>query len=348
MKEWMRSTTRDLELYYNPKVKAVRMDTSTNVLGGNPAATHLLSEGLDIDLNQYPSTYSDGLREELASFHGLEAKNFIVGNGSDEVLDIIFKTLLESGETVIAPYPTYTLHDYFVKINGGRMEFVELTDDFQLDVDAMLSKEAKMLILCTPNNPTANCFREEDVIALLDGFHGPVVIDEAYAEYCGRSLISVVDEYTNLIVTRTFSKAYALAGMRIGYSASNSELADMLMRVKIPYSLNVMSERAAIAALRDQDFIERSVDMVTMNRPVLMEGLTELGFDVFPSESNFVMARAPIPYNALVEGLKDKGVLIRSFGDKRMLENCVRMTVGDEGLNSMLLERISEVIAEWR
>jgi histidinol-phosphate aminotransferase len=347
MKEWMRSTTRDLELYYNPKVTAVRMDTSTNVLGANPAASRLLAEGMEIDLNQYPNTYSDGLRGELADFYSLEADNFIAGNGSDEILDILFKTFLEFGETVVAPYPTYTLHDFFVKINGGRMEFVDLTEDFQLDVEGMLSTEGKMLILCTPNNPTANSFRKEDVIALLEGFDGPVVVDEAYAEYCGRSMVPFVNDYENLIVTRTFSKAYALAGLRVGYCVSNDELQDMMMRVKIPYSLNVISERTAIAALRDQDFIRRSVEMVDRNRPKLIDGLKRLGFTPYPSDSNFVMARSPIPYQALVEGLKERGVLIRSFGHKRMLEECVRMTVGDEELNAMLLWKMEEVIREW-
>lgn len=131
--EWVRATVRDIPLYYNPKIKAVRMDTSTNVLGPNPAVRNVLNECAGMDLNQYPKPYSDDLREALAQAYGLKADNFVVGNGSDEVLDIIFKTFMEAGETVVAPYPSYSLHGFFVKINGGRFVTVDLSDGFQLD-----------------------------------------------------------------------------------------------------------------------------------------------------------------------------------------------------------------------
>ena len=162
----------------------------------------------------------------------------------------------------------------------------------------------------------------------------------------GEGLIRRVGEFDNLVVTRTFSKAYALAAMRVGYMASNRKLADMMASVKIPYSLNAVSEGAAIAAVHDQDFIRRSVDMVRQERPKLEAGLRKLGFEPFPSDSNFILARSPIDHTALVEGLKKKGVLIRDFGSKRRTENCVRPTVGTEELNRLLLEKTAEVIDE--
>jgi histidinol-phosphate aminotransferase len=346
--EWQRSTVRDIPLYYNPRVSGLRMDTSTNPLGANPAAKEALRECMDMDLNQYPSPYSDGLRDALAELYRLEPDNFVVGNGSDEALDVIFKSFMEPGETVVLPYPSYSLHGYFVKVNAGLVCTVDLTEDFQLDVDALTRAEGKIILLCTPNNPTSNCFRRKDLEELLDRNDRIVIVDEAYGEFAGKSFIPEVDQRDNLIVTRTFSKAYALAGMRIGYSVSNLKLAGVMQRVKIPYSLNRVSEHVAIKALKHQEFVSRSVATVNAGRQRLERGLSKLGFQVFPSEANFIMFRSPIDHTLLVKRLTDKGVMIRDFGDRRGLEDCVRTTIGTEEMNSFLLEKCKEVLAECR
>jgi histidinol-phosphate aminotransferase len=346
--EWIRSTARGMSLYYNPKVKGkLRMDTSTNPLGCNPAASRAIAECASMDLDQYPSTYSDGLREELARFYGLARDNFIVGNGSDEMLDILFKTFMEPGETVITAYPAYSLHGFFVKINGGKVTQIDLDENFQLDVEGINSAKGKMVIICTPNNPTSNLFRKEDVKAVIEGCDRPVIVDEAYGEFAGESFMPLVDKYENLIVTRTFSKAYGLAGMRIGYMAANLEMANVLQTVKIPYSLNRVSEHVAISALRDQTFVRNSVETVNNERKHLAQGLSALGFHVFPSEANFILFRSPKDSAALVSRMADKGVLIRDFGKLRRLENCVRTTIGTRQMNDELLAKIGEVVREW-
>ena len=175
----MRSTTRDFSKYYNPELHGeLRLDTNTNVLGSNPAAERYLREH-SWDLNGYPNTYSDGLRQALAELYGLEADNIIAGNGSDEMLDVLFKTFMDMGDNSVVPVPSYTLYDYFVKLNGGKAIEVDLTDDFQLDVDAMVKQDAKIAIMPSPNNPTGNCFRPKDVEEILSRFNGVVVVDEA-------------------------------------------------------------------------------------------------------------------------------------------------------------------------
>jgi histidinol-phosphate aminotransferase len=345
--EWVRSTVRDIPLYYNPKVQAVRMDTSTNVLGTNPSAREVLARSADLDLNQYPTPYSDGLRQALAQRYGLHEDNFVVGNGSDEALDIIFKSFMEPGETVVAPYPSYVLHGFFVKINGGRFVTVDLRPGFQLDADAMLAAKGKLIILCTPNNPTANTFDHADVERLVQEHDGPVVVDEAYGEYADRSFLPRVEEFDNLIVTRTFSKAYGLAGMRVGYMASNLKMAGIMQRIKIPYSLNQVSERAAIAALKDTTYVDMAVDLVRRERERLSQGLESLGFKTYPSQSNFILFKSPHPSGELVKRLAEKGVLVRNFGGLRMLENCLRTTIGTRELNDLLLSKLGEVMREW-
>ena len=344
----MRETTRGFQKYYNPKLHGeLRLDTNTNVLGSNPAAARYLAEG-KWNLDLYPNTYSDGLREALGDLYGLQADNIIAGNGSDELLDITFKTFMGWGDRSVVPVPSYTLYDYFVKLNGGSVAEVDLTEDFQLDVDAIVRQDAKIAIMPSPNNPTGNCFRQKDIEEVLSRFDGIVVVDEAYAEYAEGSMIRRVNEFDNLVVLRTFSKAYAMAALRVGYAATNLKLAEMMMCIKIPYSLNMISEGAALAAVKDQDFIRRSVEMVREQRPVLSAGLKKLGFEPFPSDSNFIMARSPIDHAELVSGLKERGILIRDFGAKRRTENCVRTTVGTAEQNKLLLDRMEEVIASCR
>ncbi|MEM0448247.1 MAG: histidinol-phosphate transaminase [Methanomassiliicoccales archaeon] len=338
---------RDIPLYYNPKVSGLRMDTSTNPLGANPAAREALRECMEMDLNQYPSPYSDALRSALGELYHLPPEDFVVGNGSDEALDIIFKSFVEPGESVVLPYPGYSLHSFFVKVNAGRPVFIDLTEDFQLDVDALNRAGGKVLLLCNPNNPTSNTFRNDDIEALIESVpERIVVVDEAYGEFAGKSFIPRVEDYENVIVTRTFSKAYALAGMRIGYAVSNPELAGVMQRVKIPYSLNRVSEAVAIKALKDQDFLRRSVEVVNQGRRQLEHGLTALGFHAFPSEANFILFRGDVDHRELVESLARKGVMIRDFGDRRRLENCVRTTIGTAWMNDLLLSKLEEVLRE--
>ncbi|MBR2093565.1 MAG: aminotransferase class I/II-fold pyridoxal phosphate-dependent enzyme, partial [Candidatus Methanomethylophilaceae archaeon] len=252
------------------------------------------------------------------------------------------------GDCSVVPVPSYTLYDYFVKLNGGSVAEVDLTEDFQLDVDAIVRQDAKIAIMPSPNNPTGNCFRQKDIEEVLSRFDGIVVVDEAYAEYAEGSMIRRVNEFDNLVVLRTFSKAYAMAALRVGYAATNLKLAEMMMCIKIPYSLNMISEGAALAAVKDQDFIRRSVAMVREQRPLLSAGLKKLGFEPFPSDSNFIMARSPIDHAELVSGLKERGILIRDFGAKRRTENCVRTTVGTAEQNKLLLDKMGEVIAACR
>lgn len=344
----MRETTRDFVRYYNPKLHGeIRLDTNTNVLGSNPAAAEYLRTHT-WDLNGYPDTYSGNLRSALGKLYGLDPDTIVAGNGSDEMIDVIFKTFTNWGDNTAVPFPSYSLYDYFVKCNGGKAIMVELTDDYQLDVDALVRTKAKLTIVPSPNNPTGNSFRQKDVEDLISRFDGIVVLDEAYAEYAGDGMISKVGEFDNLIVTRTFSKAYAMAALRVGYMASNPRLSEMMMCVKIPYSLNAVSEGAAVAAVEDQGFIKRSVDLINEQRPILMDGMRKLGFEVFPSDSNFVLARSPIDHTALVDGLKSKGIMIRDFGSKPRTENCVRPTVGTPELNALLLSKMEEVISGCR
>jgi histidinol-phosphate aminotransferase len=346
---WIRSSVRDFQLYYNPRIEGdpLRMDTNTNPLGENPAGKAALRECLDMDLGQYPNTYGDRLRAELGSLYGLDQENFVVGNGSDEVLDIICKTFMEPGGKVVIAYPSYSLHGWFSKVNGGGVVEVDLLPGFQLDVERMLAAQGDIIILCTPNNPTSNLFRQDDVLELVERSKHPVVVDEAYGEFAGESLIPLVDLHPNLIVTRTFSKAYALAGMRVGYSVANQEMTLAMQKVRVPYSLDKVSELVAIRALQDQSFVRRSVDVVREERSYLEAGLRRLGLEPYPSDANFILFKCPVSSGTFTKRLAAKGVLIRDFGSRRLLEDCARTTIGTREDNNILLQRMAEVLREW-
>ena len=342
----MRSTTQDFQMYYNPKLHGeIRLDTNTNVLGSNPAAMEYL-RNLDIQINGYPNTYSDGLRDALADLYNLERDNFVIGSGSDEMLDVSFKTFTNWGDNCVSPVPSYTLYEFFMKLNGGTAIGVDLDEEFQLDVDAMLKPKGKVMIMPSPNNPTGNCFRTKDIEEILNRSEGIVIVDEAYSEYADESMVGRVEEFDNLIVLKTFSKAYAMAGLRVGYAVAGKKTAELMNCIKIPYSVNMVSEGAAIAAVKDQEFIRKSKQIVVEERPYLAAGLRRLGFEPFPSDSNFIMAKAPIDHSVLVSSLKEKGVMIRDFGAKRRTENCIRTTVGTRELNDILLSKIEEVLQE--
>lgn len=226
---------------------------------------------------------------------------------------------------------------------------MDLDEEFQADPVEMAGKgdaSKGILIMPSPNNPTGNTFRRKDVEEILSRHEGIVILDEAYSEYAGETMVPRVEEFDNLVVMKTFSKAYAMANLRVGYAAANRKVAGMLNAVKVPYSLNAVSEGAAIAAVGDQDFIKRSVDMVAGQRPKLAAELRRLGFEPFPSDSNFILARSPIDHREMIEGMKRRKVLIRDFGSKRRTENCVRMTVGTQELNERMVRAMEETLAE--
>ena len=184
----MRETTRDFQTYYSPMLHGeVRLDTNTNVLGSNPAAAEYLRTHT-WDLNGYPDTYSRNLRNAIGELYGVDPDCVIAGNGSDEMIDVIFKTFTNWGDNSVVPVPSYSLYDYFVRMNGGKAIPVDLTEDFQLDVDSMVRQEnAKVTIVPSPNNPTGNCFRTKDLEELISRFDGIVVMDEATPALTGSS-----------------------------------------------------------------------------------------------------------------------------------------------------------------
>jgi histidinol-phosphate aminotransferase len=302
----------------------LRMDANTNLLGVNPVVRRVLARP-GVDWNQYPTPFSSDLRRDLARRHGLSPDQIVVGNGSDELFDLLTRAFVGPGDRIAIAAPTFVMYAFFGKLSQARVVEVPLErPGRQPDVRRLLAARAKILFLSSPNNPTGNLYARDRIEALLDKSRGLVVVDEAYAEFSRTSWLPDLKRRPNLVVTRTFSKAYGLAGLRVGWGAASEEVAGLLHRVKPPFTVNLLSERIARAALAQPAFVERTVAETARRRAELEEGLRARGFQTLPSDANFVTARL----GRLVAPLAARGILVRDLSGFAGLEGFARITVG--------------------
>ncbi|MGB1697926.1 MAG: histidinol-phosphate transaminase [Thermoplasmatota archaeon] len=340
---WVRPNLRGLKPYYKAPLEGnpLRLDQNTNLSGPNPA---LWSVDVDeLNVTQYPTRDGEPLQQALAALHGLEPEQIVLGNGSDELLDILAKTFLGPGDVMRVPAPSYSLYPFYATLQDATLLEVPLTSKFQLSPE-MLASQAKLTILANPNNPTGNRFRDEDVEALL-AQDGVVVVDEAYIEYGGTSWLRRLDEFDNLVVMRTFSKAYGLAGLRIGWLAASKPLAAKLLLTKPPFNLNLFSEQVAIAALGETKWLADHVATVQEERERMAAGLKARGFRVHPSDANFLLTDPPLDAGLIQSGLQAQGILVRTFAGKPRLDGKVRFGIGEPNHTDQLLAALDEVLA---
>jgi len=342
---WTRPSVRGLKPYYKAPVEGrpLRLDQNTNLHGRNPVLDTLPIP----DVDQYPSRDADDLLDALADWHGLPADRFVVGNGSDECLDLLTKAFTVPGQTMACPWPGYSLYPFYAHLQDLRLATPRLKADWHLDVDEVLAAKAALTVVATPNNPTGTRQRSEDLERLLAATDGIVVVDEAYIEYAGlkHSFLPRIDDFDNLVVMRTFSKAYGLAGLRIGYLAANAELVERLRLVKPPFNVNLVSEQAAIAALDAQEWVDAHVAEVQAERERTAAGLKACGFRVHPSDANFVLTEPPVDPAQVVDGLRRRGILVRHFPTTEGLEHTVRFGIGRPEHTDALLATLNEVLA---
>lgn len=343
---WTQPHLRELKPYYKAPIEGdpLRLDQNTNLHGQNPALRQV--EPAALSAVDYPSRDADGLMDALAQWHGLAPENFLAANGSDEALDILTKTFTGPGDTFATPWPSYSLYPFYATLQRLRMERVPLAGRFRLDVDALLATDAALTIVATPNNPTGGRYPTGELERLVTESSGIVVLDEAYIEYAGlhHSFLDRVEAYDNLVVMRTFSKAYGLAAMRIGYLAANADLMARLRLVKPPFNLNLYSERLAVAALDEQEWVDAGVQAVRQERERMGDALADLGFEVHPSDANFILTRTPLPPGEVLDGLRRQGILVRTFPGSPMLEDSVRFSVGRPEHTDRLVAALAEVL----
>ena len=324
------------------------LNDNANLFGINPAVGEV-AESFDFSrLWAYPSENSDALREHLASHYGVSADEVIVGNGSDELLDIVCKTFINQGDVMCQPIPTFSMYKFYSTVNLASVREKLLLEDFSLPTEEILAERAKLVALCQPNNPTANLFPRSDVQRILSDSEGIVLVDEAYADFCDSNMLREVLSSDRGVDVRTFSKAYGIAGLRAGFSIATKEIIDEMRHVRTPFGLNSFTEAVAIAALDKRGWVKEKVDEMKRERDYLARAMRSLGFFVYPSSCNFLLCKGRFRSSDLVRDLRGRGVAIRDCGKYPSLEDHVRVTIGPRPFMDRLIEALEETISEER
>jgi histidinol-phosphate aminotransferase len=329
------------QVYPSTERGVLLMDANTNLIGRNPAIDRAAKRLGSIDLQQYPTCLSDDLRAAVAREHGLSPEEVLVGNGSDEILDLICKTFCNPGDLIAIPTPTFVMYAFFARVHlGSPIEAPLQASAWQLDIELILRMRPKILFLASPNNPTGNAYPKTDLERLISESPGLVVVDEAYADFCGQDFASQVRRYENLIVTRTFSKSHGLAGLRVGYGASNRRVMAKMECAKTPLTLNSVSEAIALEALADQTFMRDAVGVIQSERVRLSDRLRELGFGPQPTDANFLIVDLGRPSSGARAFLRERGIVTREMSDFKGLGNYLRVTVGRPEHNDRLVAEL--------
>lgn len=300
-------------------------------------------------VNRYPDPQQRKLKEELGKLKSVPTENILLGNGSDEVLDLLFRAFCRPGrDNVITLPPTYGMYKVLANLNEVEDREVILGPDFQPDIEEILARvdqNTKMIFLCSPNNPTGNTFSEDAVLKLLSDFRGLVVIDEAYIDFADQeSWIRKLSEFSNLVITQTLSKAYGMAGIRLGICYASKEIIRILNKIKPPYNVNVLSQSNAIQRLADPRRVENEIKNLLAQKEILRKALSSLNLvkHIFPSQANFWLVRVDDADKRYSQLLK-KGVVVRNRSNQVRCENTLRLSVGTPEENTKLINALKEL-----
>jgi len=294
-------------------------------------------------INRYPDPQQKVLKSILSKQKKINENQILLGNGSDEVLDLLFRAFCEPNiDNIITLPPTYGMYGVLANLNAIENREVVLSKDFQPNVDEILKNVddyTRMIFLCSPNNPTGNSFDDEFIYSLLQNFNGLVIIDEAYIDFSSKeSWLNQLVNYPNLIITQTLSKAYGMAGLRIGILYASAAIITILNKIKPPYNINTLSQEAAIKIL-EQNSLDSHITIIIAERERLLNSLITISFieDIYPTEANFILIKvddATLRYKQLIEN----GIVIRNRSNQPLCENCIRITVGTKEENVKLIE----------
>lgn len=334
----------------------IKLNTNENPYPPSDKVKDAIRAAADLQLHRYPDPLSKSFREAAAKLFDVDADWVLPGNGSDENLTILLRTFVDAGEQIAFPYPSYVLYGTLAEIQGANYKHLPLKADWSIDREKSkpIIEQSKIVFLPNPNSPSGHCWTEEEIEFCIPP-NGILVLDEAYGDFRdephrGEMLKS---EFGNkIVITRTLSKSYSLAGIRFGFAVAHPDLIDGMLKVKDSYNCDSVALTAATAAVTDQQAMLFNRDQILATRSILANGMTKLGFDVIPSETNFVWATHPsLDHKQIFEALKEKRILIRFMtfpGSELILgPNCngLRMTVGSQEENAAFLSALSEIVA---
>jgi len=298
---------------------------------------------LPTDYNRYPDPMQWKLKYKLADIKGVPPQHIFIGNGSDEVIDVLYRALCNPGvDNVILCPPTYGMYEVSAHINDVVIRQVSLTEDFQLDMPALqqaIDENTKLIFVCSPNNPTANSINREDIELLLNNFEGILVVDEAYINFARqKTFIQELTEYPNLVVMQTLSKAWGLAALRVGMAFASEEIIQVMNKIKPPYNISQAAQELALQALENIAQVNEWIRETVIERDRLAASLEKLPLvvKVYPSDANFILAKT-IDAKAIYQYLVTLGIVVRDRSRVELCAGCLRITVGTPDENEKLI-----------
>jgi histidinol-phosphate aminotransferase len=303
---------------------------------------------LDKQYNRYPDPLQYKVKLRLSEIKGVPPRNIFLGNGSDEAIDILFRAFCNPGvDNVILVPPTYGMYEVSANINDIQTKKVKLTEEYQLNLEGIaeaIDAHTKIIFVCSPNNPTGNSINRDDIETLLANFNGLVVIDEAYINFSRqKTFIQELTEYANLVVLQTLSKAWGLAGLRVGMAFASEEIIEVMNKVKPPYNINEASQELALKALENVEQVNAWIKETLNQRDRLVLNLKNFDFvlDIYPSDANFILVKTTEPKN-IYNFLVDRGIIVRDRSKVELCEGCLRITVGTPAENDILIESLGQ------
>ncbi len=350
MKYW-NSTLKNMDEYIPGEQPAnineiIKLNTNENPFPPSPAALEAISRAASADLRRYPSSSAAELRQAFAEVNGISPENVFAGNGSDEIFTLIFRGFIEKTGTAAFPYPSYALYDTLAQGSGIRYEKIQLGDDFSYDLNRFLEKPYDLVIIANPNNPTGTYCQVKDIEKFLEKYRGLMVVDEAYIDFYGGSAIKLIRDFDNLIVTRTMSKSYSLAGLRVGFAAADREIIRGLVKIKDSYNVDSPAQAGAAAALKDEKTFRYNISQVKNCKEYLEEKLEAMDFTIIPSRANFLFVKhAVLSAQYLFDELKKENIFVRHYTGERE-SDYIRISIGTMGEIKKLCTVLGNIIAE--
>ncbi|MHA1264348.1 MAG: histidinol-phosphate transaminase [Candidatus Helarchaeota archaeon] len=302
---------------------------------------------------RYPDNLYLDARNSLAKYLHIKSEQILLGNGSDDILDVIVHAFLDNSSELITAEPTFSMYEFLAKILGAKHITTLLNENFELNSEeilASISENTKLIVLSSPNNPTGNQFATEKIQEIIESTDRIVVIDEAYVDFADYNLLHWINRYDNLIIMRTFSKSWGLAGLRVGYAASNEELITFLKNVQKPYSLNIIGQAIIPEIIKNIDYINQTIQKIKQEREWLTKAYETVdNLKSYPSVTNFFLLRIlKEKYTAetLIRQLIQNNLIIRDRSDQPLLQNCVRITIGTHQMNEYVISTLKNILGE--
>jgi histidinol-phosphate aminotransferase len=322
----------------------IKIDANENPYGCSPRVNKALSKYPQFNI--YPDDGQERLRKLISGYAGVDTKHIVCGNGSNQLIDLLIRLLVNPGDEIINCTPTFGIYSFSTKLCNGVLVDVPRDDAFNINiakVKAAINPRTKLIFVTNPNNPTGNLTPEKDIIQLLKT-GVPVVVDEAYYEFSRQTVVPLMSKHENLIILRTFSKWAGLAGLRVGYGLFPPQIADFILRIKIPYNVNAAAQIAVAESLQDIDYLMASVQKLVEERARLIDQLQKVNWlHVYPTDSNFILCRVKnMEAIDLHKKLQTKGILIRYF-DQPRLKDCIRISVGKPEHTDALVKTLREI-----